>query len=102
MPGNKPKSKYVKKRRSVGIRRQDITKGDSNEESPYKDNSTPGMSSTPNKMSRSLYKVNEHCPISQTEREEILTWQKPFELGSTSNSSCSLRPIQLRVYIQSY
>lgn len=83
MPGNKSRSRYVKKRKFVGIRRQDIRKDDDNEERPNNDNSRPGTSSMPDKLNRSFGKINENCPILQSEREQLMTRQKSFELGST-------------------
>ena len=86
MPGNKARSKYAKKRKFVGIRRQDITKDDDNQERPNNDNIRPGPSSTPDKLNKSLEKINENCPILKAEREQLLTRQKAFDLGSTRKS----------------
>ena len=89
MPGNKSRSRYAKKRKFVGIRKQDIRSDGGNEERPNIDIHRPSPSSTPDKVNRSFDKINENCPILQSEKEQILTRQKFFALGSTQKRSYS-------------
>ena len=87
MPGNKSRSKYARKRKFVGLRRQDIKSDDDNEERPNENDSRPGGRSTPDKLNRSFEKISENCPILKSEREQVLTRQKAFNLGLTSTVS---------------
>eukprot|EP00795_Rhopilema_esculentum_P000794 gene794-10524_t len=87
MPGNKSRSKYARKRKFIGLRRQDIKNDDDNEERPNENDSRPGGSSTPDKLNRSFEKISENCPILKSEREQVLTRQKAFNLGLTSTVS---------------
>ena len=87
MPGNKSRSKYARKRKFVGLRRQDIKNDDDNEERPNENDSRPGGSSTSDKLNRSFEKISENCPIFKSEREPVLTRQKAFNLGLTSTVS---------------
>ena len=96
MTGKKARSRYIKSRkgRFTGTRKQELQQ---NQYSPPPA-PRPIESSTPDKLNRSLDKIDSNCPLFAIEKDETMTRNRAFELGIVSGSSTTSKKANFGAY----